>query len=433
MGTPAAVGSAAEQVRLPPGPAIPKALQAVLFVKRRREFFDRLAKRYGPAFTVQAPVFGPSVVVADPRLARQVFLAGPDTLGALQPNHGRLLGSGSVFALDGSEHRQRRDLLSPFFHGKRLHNYEPVFVEETLREIVDWPEGQRFATLTPMKRITVNAILRTVFGARETQLDDLRRIIATPLAVGAKLARLPMPSRGMGRFSPWDWLAERRRRYEVAVDELIVQAKANPNRADVLALMLQTSMSRKEIGDELLTMFAASQESTAATLAWVFERISRRPRLLAELGAEADAGRNTLRRATICEAQRTGVVSDFVGRHVRGPVFELDGWRIPHGTSVMVAIAAIHRNPYVFPDPDRFDPRRFLTGSPSAFEFLPYGGGVRRCPGSAFANLQMDTVVRTVLQRFTIEPNQATAERPRCGGLNYAPRHGGRIAVQRRA
>ncbi|HEX7323182.1 MAG TPA: cytochrome P450, partial [Mycobacterium sp.] len=439
MGTPAAIGNEAEPalpaVRMPPGPSTPKTLQALLFVKRRREFFDRLARRYDGAFTIHAAVFGPTVVVADPELARQVFLAGPDNLRSLQPNHGRLLGSGSVFALDGAEHRRRRDLFSPFFHGERLRGYEPVFVEETLREIAGWPDGRRFATHAPMKRITVNAILRTVFGAQPAQLDELRRIIGTPLSLGAKLARMPMPSRSYGRFTPWGRLAEGRRRYEAAVDELIAQARTDPtlaDRTDVLALMLRspysdgTMMSRKEIGDELLAMYAASQESVAATLAWVFERISRRPQLLAELVAEADAGGNTLRRATIREVQRTSVVSDFVGRNVCAPVFELGPWRIPRRTSIMVAIAAIHRNSLAFPDPDRFDPQRFLTGSPSAFEWLPYGGGSRRCPGSSFASLQMDVALRTVLQHFSIEPTAARAERPRCGGLNYAPGHGGR-------
>lgn len=435
--------TAAPAVRLPPAPTIPKPVQQALIIARRREFFEKMARRHGGAFTVSAPIFGESVIVADPELARQVFLAGPDVLGALQPNHGRLLGTGSVFALDGTEHRRRRDLLSPFFHGSRLHDYRPVFEQETRREIADWPERQRFATLPAMRRITVNAILRTVFGAQQDQLDELRRIIVTPLAFGAKLARLPLPSRGLGllpgRLNPWGWLAEQRRRYEAAVDDLIAQARNDPSRTDVLALMLRTPyadgtlMTRKEIGDELLTMFAASQESVAATLAWVFEKISRHPALLAELTAEADAGGHTLRRAAIAEAQRIGVVSDFVGRHVHAPSFELGDWVILHGTSIMVAIAAIHHNPDVFPDPDRFDPQRFLTRSPSAFQWLPYGGGSRRCPGSAFANLQMDTVVKTVLGDFTIEPSTAPAERPRSGGLNYAPEHGGRITVRRRA
>lgn len=438
MGTPTAIGT-----WLPPSPPIPKPVQKALIIKRRLEFFETLAGRYDGAFTVAAPIFGCCVVVADPELARQVFQAGPEVLGTLQPNHGRLLGSGSVFALDGAEHRRRRDLLSPFFHGKRLQTYEPIFAAETLREIAGWPDGRRFATLAPMRRITVNAVLRTVFGARPDQLDGLREIITTPLAFGAKLARLPIPSRGLGllpgRLNPQGWLAERRRRYEAAVDDLIADARADPDRDDVLALMLRTPyadgalMTRKEIGDELLTMFAASQESVAATMAWVFERISRHPGLLDELAAEADAGGHALRRATVCEAQRTGVVSDFVGRRVHAPVFELGPWRIPRGTSVLVAIGAIHRNPAVFAEPDRFDPRRFLTDAPSAFEFLPYGGGSRRCPGSAFANLQMDTVLATVLEHFTIEPSTAPAEQPRSGGLNYAPADGGQITVRRRA
>ncbi|HEU4362552.1 MAG TPA: cytochrome P450 [Mycobacterium sp.] len=428
-------------IRMPPGPSTPKAWQSIEFLTHRREFFDRLTRRYGPAFTIHAAVFGPTVIVTDPELARQVCLADPEELGRLQPNHSRMLGSGSVFALGGAEHRRRRNLLSPPLHGARVRAYEPIFVEETLAEIAGWPEREPFATLDPMLRIAVNSIMRAVFGVGGAELDELRGLLLAGMALGSRLARLPMPSRSYGRFSPWGRLAAWRARYETIVDELIGRARSDPGfqqRTDLLAVMLRetyddgTAMTRKEIGDELLTLLVAGHENVAVTLAWVFERISRHPALLTGLTAEADADAGMLRRATIAEVQRVRTVIDFMGRRVYAPSVTLGQWVIPRGCSVMVAIGQIHRSAEVFPDPERFDPQRYLDGNPSTFEWLPYGGGTRRCPGSAFANLEMDTVLRTVLQHFVVEPSTDAGEQRHSRGVAYAPKLGGRITVRRR-
>lgn len=139
------------------------------------------------------PVFGPTVIVTDPALAKQLFAANTDDVGNIQPNLSRVLGSGSVFALDGTDHRRRRRLLTPPFHGKSIKNYEQIFEEETLREAANWPEGRPFETLEPMMRITLNAILRAVFGADGAHLDELRRIIPPWVTLGSRLAVLPTP------------------------------------------------------------------------------------------------------------------------------------------------------------------------------------------------------------------------------------------------
>ncbi|MGV0800137.1 cytochrome P450, partial [Mycolicibacterium elephantis] len=165
----------ARAVKLPPGPRLPMTLQGLAFIANRRWTVHQMHRRYGDVFSLHIPIFGQTVVVADPQLAKQVFTANPDDLGNVQPNLSRVLGSGSVFALDGAEHRRRRRLLTPPFHGKSIKNYEKIFEEETLRESVNWPEGQAFETLEPMMRITLNAILRAVFGADGERLDDLRR------------------------------------------------------------------------------------------------------------------------------------------------------------------------------------------------------------------------------------------------------------------
>lgn len=163
----------------------------------------QLTPRYGDIFTLSIPVFGRTAIVADAQLAKQLFVANTDDVGNIQPNLSRILGSGSVFALDGTDHRRRRKLLTPPFHGKSIKNYERIFEEETLRESANWPEGQEFETLEPMMRITLNAILRAVFGADGEQLDELRRIIPPWVTLGSRLAVLPTPTRTYGRFSPW--------------------------------------------------------------------------------------------------------------------------------------------------------------------------------------------------------------------------------------
>lgn len=429
-------------VNLPPAARVPKALQGLGFAMSRRWMIQQLTRRHGNVFTLNLPMYGRVIAVGDPQLAKQIFTTSPDELGNIQPNLSRLFGTGSVFALEGDEHRRRRRLLAPPFHGKSMQKYESIIEEETLREIADWPQGRPLATLPPMMRITLNAILRAVFGAEGAELDELRRLIPPWVTLGSRLAAVPMPKRTYGRFSPWGRLAEWRRRYDRVVDKLIDDERADAHfaeRTDVLAMLLRTTyedgsaMSRKDIGDELLTLLAAGHETTAATLAWAFERISRHPDLLSALVAEADGDRGgELRQATILEVQRARTVIDLAGRHVYPEVFRLGEWVIPRGDSIIVGIGQIHSNPDVFPDPDRFDPNRYIGAKPSAFSWIPFGGGTRRCVGAAFANMEMDVVLRTVLRRLTIETTDAPGERWHCRGVAFTPKDGGRITVRRR-
>ncbi len=428
-------------IKLPPAPRIPKALQGAAFSISRRWTARQMARRYGDVFMLNVPIYGPIVVVANPQLAKQIFTTSPEMLGNIKPNLSRLLGSGSVFALDGDAHRQRRRLLAPPFHGKSIKNYESIIEVETLREIAGWPEGKTFPTLPSTMRITLNVILRAVFGAEGAELDELRRILPPWVKLGSRLTVVPAPSRTYGRYSPWGRLAEWRRRYDVILDKLIDDERTDPgfeNRNDVLALMLRSryedgsAMSRKEIGDELLTLLAAGHETTAATLGWAFERLSRHPDVLAALVAEADTQDNELRQATILEVQRSRTVIDFAGRHVYAPVYELGEWAIPRGSSILVSIARMHANAEAFPDPDRFDPQRFVGSKPPSFAWIPFGGGARRCVGAVFANMEMDVVLRTVLRHFTIETTTAPGEKYHSRGVAFTPKDGGKIAVHRR-
>jgi cytochrome P450 len=428
-------------VRLPPAARIPKLLCGIAFATSRRGMVRRLARRHGDVFTLNIPIYGRVVIVGDAQLAKQIFTTGPEELGNIQPNLSRLFGTGSVFALDGDDHRRRRRLLAPPFHGKSMKNYEAIIEEETLRETAKWPEGRPFPTLPSMMHITLNAILRAVFGADGAELDELRRLIPPWVTLGSRLAALPKPDRKYGRFSPWGRLAEWRRQYDVVIDKLIDAERADPNfaeRTDVLALMLRSTyedgsaMSRKDIGDELLTLLAAGHETTASTLAWAFERLTRHPEVLSDMVEEADNGGSELRQAAILEVQRARTVIDFAARRVYPPTFQLGEWVLSQGDSIIVSIAQIHDNPDIYPDPERFDPQRYIGGKPSTFAWIPFGGGTRRCVGAAFANMEMDVVLRTVLRDFTIETTTAPGERWHSRGVAYTPKNGGRIVVHRR-
>ncbi|WP_409370796.1 cytochrome P450 [Mycolicibacterium sediminis] len=434
--------SGTRPVKLPPGPRWPTFVQGLAYAVSRTWTVGRVTRRHGDVISMTLPVFGKSVVVADPQLAKQLFAANTDDVGNIQPNLSRVLGPGSVFALDRTDHRRRRKLLTPPFHGKSIKNYERIFEEETLREAESWPEGVAFETLEPMMRITLNAILRAVFGADGERLDELREIIPPWVTLGSRLAVLPVPGRNLGRFSPWGRLAEYRRQYDAVIDHLVEEVKADPDfdsRDDVLAILLRSTyedggaMSQRDIADELLTLLAAGHETTASTLAWAFERITRHPDVLTRLESEAGTDGNEYRQATILETQRVRTVIDFAGRHVHSPTFELGEWVIPRGYSITVAIRELHNREQDFPGADAFDPQRFLGDGRPPLSFLPFGGGTRRCVGAVFANVEMDVVLRTVLRHFVVHTTAAPDEKIHSRGVAYTPKAGGRVVLRRRA
>ncbi|GAB3980177.1 cytochrome P450 [Actinoallomurus acanthiterrae] len=427
-------------VTLPPGPSSPRFVQGAFALATPFRGMRRMRARYGDAFKVNVPIFGRAVVISDSDEIKQLFTADPDLVENLEPNLGRVLGPGSLFALRGEEHRKQRKLLVPPFHGRRLKAYEEIIEEETVRELASWPEDRPFATLPAMMRITLNAILRAVFGADGAELAELRALLPPWVSFGSRLAVLPIPQVDLGRWSPWGrfWMA--RRRYDAIVDRLIDKAAGEDldQRDDVLALLLQSRyddgspMSRGQICDQLLTLLTAGHETTATTLAWAVERLRRHPEVLRELVAEADAGGDALRQATIVEVQRTRPVIDLVGRHVKADGFRLGRWTLPKGYTVLVGITLIHDDESLFPNARAFDPHRFLDAKPDLYEWIPFGGGARRCLGAAFATMEMNVVLRTLLRDLTLVPTTEPDERWHSRGIANAPAKGGRAVVRRR-
>ncbi|HEV2784298.1 MAG TPA: cytochrome P450 [Actinophytocola sp.] len=427
-------------VTLPPGPSVPRAVQAGYLLTTRRRGMLRLRARYGDAFTVNLPIFGRVLVISNPAEIKQLFTTGSDVVDNLEVNLGRVLGPGSLFALSGEEHRTQRRLLVPPFHGRRLAAYEKIVEDETVRELASWPDDREFPTLPSTMRITLNAILRAVFGAEGAEFARLRELLPPFVALGSRLATLPVPKVDFGRWSPWGRFQIMRREYDAVVERLITKAdKDLDGRDDVLAMMLQsryedgTRMSHGEIADQLLTLLAAGHETTATTLAWAVERLRRHPDILRELVAEVDAGGSALREATILEVQRTRPVIDAVSRQVKADGFRLGRWTLPKGFGVVVSIALIHDDESVFPNARAFDPYRFLNAKPDLHQWIPFGGGTRRCLGAAFATMEMNVVLRTVLRDVELMPTTERAERWHSRGVAYAPAKGGRAIVRRRS
>ena len=422
---------------LPDGPRTPRFVQAVSFAVARRGTMRRLRRRYGSAFTVESLNLGRLVMLADPAEVRELFQTGPALADTTATNLGSVLGPGSLFAITDDEHRRQRKLLTPPFHGRHLRRYESIIEEETARETASWPAGQPFPVLPSTMRITLNVILRAVFGAEGADLDELRTLLPAAVRLGSVLAVLPVLNRELGGHGPGARFRRYRRRYDEIIDQLIDRATADPHlagRDDVLALLVQaryddgSGLSRGQIADQLLTLLTAGHETTATTLAWAVERLRRHPAVLDRLAA----GDDDLLDATLVEVQRVRPVIELTARQVRAEALRIGRWTLPRGTVVAAGIALLHEDETLFPDPERFDPGRFAGARADTYGWIPFGGGVRRCIGAAFASLEMRVVLRTVLRDFTLEPTTDPAERSHSRGIAVAPARGGLAVVHRR-
>jgi cytochrome P450 len=420
---------------LPPRSRFPAIGIAALYLAGRPDVASNLGRRRGgDAFMTKLPAFGWSIVVAEPELAKAVFTADADAVlsGASSPLK-YVLGRHSIFALDGDEHLRERRLLLPPFHGKHMDAYEEIFAAETHAEMAGWQTNKDFPTIDPFMRITLNAILRTVFGARDAEYDELRDVIPPLVKIGSAMTALPFLQKEFADWSPWSRFLRHRRRYDGIVDRLIELGRQDPDlesRSDVLALLLQARyedgqpMTNDQIADELLTVLAAGHETTAGSLAWTVERLRRHPELLARLVEEAKAGGSKLREATIWEVQRTRPVIVSTERLVVKDT-EIGPWTLPPGMHATVDFLGLHHSPKLFPDPQRFHPERFFEAPPETYEWVPFGGGRRRCVGAAFAKLEMDVVLRELLLHCDWVATTDRDERWKFRGVAFVPAKGG--------
>jgi cytochrome P450 len=430
---------------LPKGPPLPRALQTLGFVFFPRPFIDACRRRYGDVVTFST-LFDPRfVMVFHPDAVKQVFRGSPEQLRAGEANAplGTVLGQRSVLLLDGAEHLRHRRLMLPPFHGERMREYETVMVDAADRTIESWPVGERFTLLPSMQSLTLDVIMRTVFGIdRGPRQEELKRRIRSVIEpLGGRLSLLTMFLSG-GRIasSRMREFEERKRRLDELIYEEIAHRRAASDleqRTDVFSMLLLardedgSSMSDRELRDELVTLLVAGHETTATGLAWAFELLLRNKPVLERLRASLERGEEDYLDAVVKETLRLRPVVPGIGRVVRGEPFEVGGFLIPDGMEINPSIAAIHRRPDCYPDPRVFRPERFLgAGAPDSFTWLPFGGSTRRCLGASFATFEMRVVVRRVLSRASVA---AVGRRPERGirtGVTIVPKRGVRV-IQR--
>jgi len=432
---------------------MPRLMQAAFVTASPYGWMVRRWRRYGDVFSSRFPIFGRVVYLADPALVKEVFTGNAKTFHAGEANTlalGDALGEHSLLTLDEDRHLSQRKLLLPPFHGESVRRYVEVMTEATEREVASWPVGTQIELRPRMQAITLDVILRAVFGVRDDERMDLfRERIPLLGETTSVLNWLPFMDRDLGGMTP----AARFRRALAAVDELIyaeiadrrAAAPEGDQRDDVLSLLLRarhedgSAMTDGELRDELMTLLTAGHETTATGLAWAFERLLRTPRVLERLTGSLED--DDYLDAVVKEALRVRPVIVDVARKLTREI-EIAGWRLPAGTLVLPAIAVLHARPDLYESPAEFRPERFLGGErrragtarsrvgAESYAWIPFGGGVRRCIGASFAQVEMRTVLREVLRRVRL---RAPTQRPERGVIRHVtvvPARGARAIVE---
>jgi cytochrome P450 len=332
----------------------------------------------------------------------------------------------------------------PPFHGERMRSYESIVRDTVERELDGWPEGAPFAIHPRMQAVTLEVILRAVFGVTDSRRSEqlrerLPRLLGETSSVDLQLRAL-LAGR-LGRGDPLAALRELLR----GIDELllaeIAERRVDPGlaeREDILSLLLSarfedgSGMDDRDLRDQLITLLLAGHETTATGLAWTFDLLLRHPAALARLTAEVDAGEDdAYMRAVVAESLRLRPVVPLAGRRLTSEL-RTDELSLPAGTDVTPAIWLTHTRPDLYPEPYAFRPERFLGGAPSTYGWIPFGGGIRRCLGAAFAELEMRVVLEVVLRRRILESESGRAERVTRRNVTFSPRRGTRVRARTR-
>jgi cytochrome P450 len=425
---------------LPPGPREPSLIQTLAWWNRPVSFLERNRARYGRRFTIRllgAPRF---VMLSDPADIKELFTAPPDVL---HPGEGAsilepVVGSNSVILLDESAHLSQRKLMLPAFHGEKMERLSDLVSEVAEREVERWPRETPIALHPRLQGLTLEIILRAVFGldpgprleAIRTRLTAILEIGSTPLGMIPQLQKAPFD---VGPWARFDQLSEET---DALIYELIDERRAgDEDRDDILSMLLAarhedgSPMSKIELRDELMTLLVAGHETTASALAWAFERIARTPRVAGRLAEEVISDDDEYLTATIQETlRRRPVLPNVAPRLVKKPV-TIGGWDYPPDVALVGNGYLVHHDPEIYPDPYAFRPERFLEQSPGTYTWIPFGGGRRRCLGASFAQLEMKLVLRAVLGQSTVQPSDEPAETARRRSITVSPRRGATVVL----
>jgi cytochrome P450 len=429
----------------PPGPKAPKALQALRYLRNPLDFLIELQREHGDIFTISFPFFGRLVYLTDPTLVKGLFTGSPAQFHAGEANATVLepaLGPNSVLTLDDAPHMRQRKLLLPPFHGERIRAYGELILEVTRREMESWPVGEPFALRPHTQRITLAVIMRAVFGVHdEERLQRFERLIDRFSARVNLITAFPMLRRNLGPWSPWARFLRAREALDEFIYEEIALRRAEVEAGekghdDVLSLLLQahhddgSPMSDEELRDELVTVLGAGHETTATGLAWAMERLLRTPRVMGKLRDSIAAGEDEYLDATVRETLRARPVIVDVARKLTAPT-TIGGYELRKGTYVLAGIAALHYREDLFPEPEEFRPERFLEGKTDNYAWIPFGGGVRRCIGAAFAEYEMRLILREFVERANLSAPDPRPESAKVRNITLAPGKGTRVMLNR--
>jgi cytochrome P450 len=417
-------------------------VQTLRWGLRPLPFMQECRERYGDSFSVKFLSFErPMVMISDPVAIKALYTErshglppGRDII--LKP----ILGERSLLILEGADHLAHRKLMLPPFHGERMRSYGPVLEEIVDAEIDSWPLGEEFAIHPRMQSITLEAILRVVFGIAEgPRLERLRVVLTNVLEETASpfSQLIGLATRRFGGRGPWG-------KFEAqlnAVDELLYAEIAEhrargdfEEREDILSLMMQArfedggEMSDTDLRDQLMTLLLAGHETTATALAWTFDLLLRHPAQLARLRESLEAGGDDYLRAVITESLRLRPVVPLAGRRLAADLVA-DGLTLPAGTDVTPAIWLAHTRADVYPEPFAFKPERFLEDGPDTYAWIPFGGGIRRCIGAAFAEFEMRIVLREVLGRCELHKASPAPEKIGRRNITLSPKQGTPVVV----
>ncbi|HVV90187.1 MAG TPA: cytochrome P450 [Solirubrobacterales bacterium] len=420
---------------------MPRPLQTAIWTRQAQWMLSQGRRRFGPMFTLEIAYEGTWVIVSDPELVKQVFTGDPKIFHAGEGNDilRPLLGEHSLLTLDEAPHMSQRKLLLPPFHGKRMAGYEGTMREIAAREIDSWPTGVPYRLRPRMQAMTLEIIIETVFGVHGgARLGELRAALRDFLDLLTNPRMLvPILTLGPDRLRAYRPFRRRVDRVRGLIVGEIAERRAAADlgeRDDILSLLVAarhedgSPMSDAEIHDELLTLLVAGHETTATALAWAVERLIRHPDKLARLREEVEAGEEAYLTATIQETLRLRPVIVIVIRRLTEAI-RLGGYELPAGVNVVPSIHLVHRDPTIYPEPDAFRPERFLDTPPGTYTWIPFGGGVRRCLGAAFAQQEMAIVLRELVARRTIRPADPAAERPFRRAITETPRRNAEVVL----
>jgi cytochrome P450 len=430
---------------VPPGPRTPALWQTFQAITRPRPYALEMRRRYGDIVSFHT-LLGRGVAVAEASLARAVFSAPPDTFET-SDMIGSIFGARAVIATSGSVHKRQRKLLNPQFHGPRIRA-----LLETMQRVVRHhlePLARAANTRTTVlmtditQAMTLDVILHTVFGS-SADLDRGRRLLLD-LMHGFSPAIILSKKLHTRLFPPWRRYARAREEFNTWVDSLLAERRLRGDHgSDLLGLFLDTryadgeSMTNDEIQNHLITLLIAGHETSAVAIAWTVYWLLREPAVLARLrkelsslgaGPSADAlVRLPYLAAVASESLRIEPVVTDVIRVCRAP-FQLGRYTVPRGAIVAVAVGAILWDGCIFPEPNRFRPERFLDRTYNAGEFLPFGGGQRRCLGASFAEAEMAIAIATIATEWELELARKRPEFAVRRNITMGPRHGVAVSV----